>query len=212
MVKTIYNYHPLTKEYLDSCEADPSPLEPGKFLIPSDSTELPPPIIPNGKAAIFNGSWILVDDFRGQSYWLNGIEHKIMSLGITPPVESTTSETNSQKRERAWSYIKAERDRRIQSGGYKVGSKWFHSDTFSRTQQMGLVMMGANIPAGTPWKTMDGSTVTMTQTLAGQIFGTAAASDISIFAAAEAHRVAMEASADPATYDFSTGWPKAFGE
>ena len=108
--------------------------------------------------------------------------------------------------------IKAERDRRIQSGGYKVGAKWFHSDTFSRTQQMGLVMMGANIPAGTPWKTMDGSTVTMTQTLAGQIFGTAAASDIAIFAAAEAHRVAMEASADPATYDFSTGWPKAFGE
>ncbi|UOF76978.1 tail protein [Caudoviricetes sp.] len=111
-----------------------------------------------------------------------------------------------------WNAIKAERDRRIQNGGYKVGAKWFHSDTFSRTQQVGLVMMGANIPAGTPWKTMDGSTVTVTQTLAGQIFGTAAASDIAIFAAAETHRVAMEASADPATYDFSTGWPKAFGE
>lgn len=111
-----------------------------------------------------------------------------------------------------WNLIKAERDRRIQSGGYKVGAKWFHSDTFSRTQQMGLVMMGANIPVGTQWKTMDGSTVTMTQTLAGQIFGTAAASDIAIFEAAETHRVAMEASADPATYDFSTGWPKAFGE
>ncbi len=111
-----------------------------------------------------------------------------------------------------WNAIKAERDRRIQSGGYKVGAKWFHSDTFSRTQQMGLVMMGANIPNGTPWKTMDGSTVTMTQTLAGQNLGTAAASDIAIFSAAEIHRVAMEASADPATYDFSTGWPKAFGE
>jgi hypothetical protein len=120
--------------------------------------------------------------------------------------------TLAEKKAMRWTDIKAERDRRIQSGGYKVGAKWFHSDTFSRTQQMGLVMMGANIPAGTPWKTMDGSTVTMTQTLAGQIFGTAAASDIAIFAAAEAHRVALEASADPATYDFSTGWPKAFGE
>lgn len=111
-----------------------------------------------------------------------------------------------------WNRIKAERDRRIQSSGYKVGTKWFHSDTFSRTQQMGLVMMGASIPANTPWKTMDGSTVVMTQTLAGQIFATAAGSDIAIFAAAETHKAAMEASADPASYDFSTGWPKGFGE
>lgn len=111
-----------------------------------------------------------------------------------------------------WDRIKAERDKRIQNGGYKVGTEWFHSDTFSRTQQMSLVMMGSNIPAGTLWKTMSGSMVTMTQSLAGQIFGTAAASDIAIFTAAETHRVAMEASADPATYDFSTGWPKAFWE
>lgn len=110
-----------------------------------------------------------------------------------------------------WERIKAERDRRIQSG-YKVGTKWFHSDTFSRTQQMGLVMLGANIPANTPWKTMDGTTVTMTQALAGQIFAAAAASDIAIFAAAEMHRAAMESSADPSSYDFSAGWPKVFGE
>lgn len=111
-----------------------------------------------------------------------------------------------------WELIKIERDRRIQSGGYKVGTKWFHSDTFSRTQQMGLVMLGGNIPANTPWKTMDGTTVTMTQTLAGQIFAAAAASDIAIFAAAETHKAAMEAAADPAAYDFSGGWPTVFGE
>lgn len=112
----------------------------------------------------------------------------------------------------AWSRIKTERDRRIQQGGYKVGTKWYHSDTFSRTQQMGLVMLGANIPANTPWKTMDGSFVIMTQTLAGQIFGTAAASDIAIFSAAETHRVAMEASTDSAAYSFASGWPVAYGE
>lgn len=111
-----------------------------------------------------------------------------------------------------WNRVKAERDRRIQFGGYKVGTKWYHSDTFSRTQQMGLVMLGANIPANTPWKTMDGSFVVMTQTLANQIFGTAAASDIAIFSAAEAHRVAMEASPDPAAYNFAGGWPVAYGE
>ena len=126
---------------------------------------------------------------------------------VIPKPALTVAQIKSTK----WEAIKAERDRRIQSGGYKVGAKWFPSDTFSRTQQMGLVMLGASIPVNTPWKTMDGTTVTMTQVLAGQVFATAAASDIAIFAAAETHKAAMEAAADPATYDFSAGWPETFG-
>ena len=59
---------------------------------------------------------------------------------------------------------------------------------------------------------MDGSFVTMTPTLAQHLLGAAAASDQAIFAAAETHKAAMEASADPASYDFSGGWPSAFGE
>lgn len=120
--------------------------------------------------------------------------------------------TREEREAAAWERIKAERDRRTQMGGYQVGAHWFHSDTFSRTQQLGLVMLGANLPAGTQWKTMDGSFVAMTQQLAGQVFAAAAASDISIFAAAEQHRAAMLASANPAAYDFSGGWPPAFGE
>lgn len=111
-----------------------------------------------------------------------------------------------------WDAIKTERDRRTDQGGYKVGTKWFHSDQKSRSQQLGLVLLGASIPANLQWKTMDGSFVTMTQQLAGQVLAAAAARDQAIFAAAEAHRQAMEASADPAAYDFSAGWPKVFGE
>lgn len=111
-----------------------------------------------------------------------------------------------------WEHIKAERDHRTENGGYKVGTKWFHSDQKSRSQQLGLVLLGASIPANLQWKTMDGSFVTMTQQLAGQVLAAAAASDQAIFAAAEVHKAAMEASADPAAYDFSTGWPKVFGE
>lgn len=124
-----------------------------------------------------------------------------------PPVHIPTSVI--------WDAIKAERDRR-KAGGVqvKVGgvNKWFHSDDASRIQQMGLVMMGANIPAGLQWKTMDGTFVAMNQTVAGNVFAAAAASDQAIFAVAEGHRVAMEASADPAAYDYSTGWPKVYGE
>ena len=110
-----------------------------------------------------------------------------------------------------WDAIKVERDKRIQTGGYQAAGKWFHSDTFSRTQQMGLVMMGAGIPGGLQWKTMDGSFVTMTQTLAGQVFAAAAASDAAIFARAEQIKATMEA--DPAAFDLAAhAWPAVFGE
>ena len=110
-----------------------------------------------------------------------------------------------------WEDIKRERDKRIQTGGYQVAGKWFHSDTFSRTQQMGLVMMGAGIPGGLQWKTMDGSFVTMTQTLAGQVFAAAAASDAALFSHAEQIKAVMEA--DPVNFSLaSQTWPAVFGE
>lgn len=110
-----------------------------------------------------------------------------------------------------WQAIKVERDRRTQQGGYQVDGKWFHSDTFSRTQQMALMMMGAAIPANLQWKTMDGSFVTMTQTLASQVFTAAAASDAALFARAEQIKAAMEA--DPANFSLSEfSWPSIYGE
>lgn len=110
-----------------------------------------------------------------------------------------------------WESIKQERDRRTQQGGYQVAGKWFHSDTFSRTQQMGLVMLGDNIPAGLQWKTMDGSFVVMTPSLAQQVFAAAAQSDATIFAFAEQLRVEMEK--DPLGYvSDNKQWPVMFGE
>lgn len=130
--------------------------------------------------------------------------------------DETYSETQpipsaNQIKAHKWDAIKAERDRR-KAGGVKVGAKWFHSDDGSRIQQMGLVMMGASIPANLQWKTMDGSFITMTQTLASQVFQAVAASDQAIFTVAEQHKATMEASADPVSYDYSTGWPKIYGE
>ena len=111
----------------------------------------------------------------------------------------------------AWSGIKAERDRR-KDGGVKVGAKWFHSDADSRIQHIALNMMGSSVPANLQWKTMDGSFITMTQALASQVFQAVAANDQAIFTVAEQHKAAMEACADPASYDYSGGWPKIYGE
>lgn len=189
-MKTIYNYNPETGVLIGTDVADPSPLEPGVFLIPAHATtEAPPPCGDGQRQAFRNGGWVIED---------------------IPQPEPAHVPTSDEIKAGMWSRIKTERDRRIQSGGYKVGTKWFHSDTFSRGQQLGLVLLGANIPANLQWKTMDGTFVTMTQQLAGQILAAGAASDQAIFAAAETHKAAMEASADPSAYDFSGGWPATF--
>lgn len=113
-----------------------------------------------------------------------------------------------------WEAIKAKRDALSDEGGYKVVvngvDKWFHSDSSSKIQQLSLVVMGAAVSNVPPWKTMDGTKVTLTQTLVGQIFQAAVTQDGTLFAVAENHRTAMAASANPATYDFSGGWPATY--
>lgn len=108
-----------------------------------------------------------------------------------------------------WEAIKVERDRR-KVLGVKVGDHWFHSDVDSRIQQISLFVMGAAVPP-IQWKTLTATPppvfVTMTQGIAAGIFQATAASDTAVFAAAEAHRLAMEASDRPDLYDFSSGWP-----
>lgn len=133
-------------------------------------------------------------------------------LDPTPGDGSYTSHVRDLDAERAaiWEAIKAERDRRAQEGGYLAAGKWFHSDTFSRTQQLGLLMMGPSVPDGLQWKTMDGTFVPMTPTLAGQIFTAAATQDAAMFAHAEALRAAVNAAEDPEAVDITAGWPATF--
>lgn len=117
-----------------------------------------------------------------------------------------------QLRDAKWVEIKAIRDRLQDEGGYKVAiagvDKWFHSDVKSRTQQIGLTMMGAAVPP-VPWKTMDGSFVNMSQAIASAIFAAAAAQDMALFAHAEQLRAQVNAG-DPSSIDISAGWPATF--
>lgn len=137
-----------------------------------------------------NGVWISSNDAAVQAI--------IDSYDPLPPA-----------REKKWREIQARRDE-LAAGGVTVGAHKFHSDTPSRIQQLGLVMMGAAMPAGLNWKTMSGAFVTMTPTLAGQIFQATAGSDAAIFGAAEAHKAAvyaLESTALIEAYDHMSGWP-----
>lgn len=124
---------------------------------------------------------------------------------LTPPPPGQLAE----RQVAAWERIKQERDRRKYLG-VKVGAHWYHSDDSSRIQQLSLFVMGAAVPP-VQWKTLTVSPppvfVTMTQAIAAGIFQNTAASDAAVFAASEAHRVAMEASDSPESYDIGSGWP-----
>ena len=73
-------------------------------------------------------------------------------------------------------------------------------------------MFGTNMPNNIMWKTLSGSFVQMTPTLALQIFQSVALSDTNIFGIAESKKAAMLAAADPESINYLTGWPLSYGE
>ena len=152
----------------------------------------------------------LPDGYIGSSWTYTGGVWAVLP-SAQEAVTQLLAETLAGKKAAAWERIKAKRDNLGSTGGYKVGDKWFHSTVESRIQNLGLIAIGANVPADLDWKTMDGSFIQMTPALAGQVFAAAVAQDLALFAAGEAHRAAMEAAADPSVYDFSGDWPVAFG-
>ncbi len=134
------------------------------------------------------------------------------------------AESIDEAKARVWLAIKAKRDA-IKTGGGKVGTKWYHTDADSRIQHLGLKdqardIIAAGLPDSTRlqklgqdlrWKTMDGSFIYLTAKHAFDIVAAVGDLDAMAFVAAETHRAAMEAAADPARYDFSAGWPETFG-
>ena len=131
--------------------------------------------------------------------YTEGVFHLPFVANVPPTVSD---------KEIMWERIKAERDRRKLNGVF-VSGKWIHTDVFSRTQWMAMMMMGASIPS-IPWTTMDYSTINTTQALAQQVFAAVATLDSTLFAQATAHRTAMELAPNPLTYDFSAGWQATF--
>lgn len=127
--------------------------------------------------------------------------------------------------EEMWERIKALRDKR-KSGGVLVNGKWFHTDTASRIQWLGLdrdatKLLNAGAAPNTImqklgqnilWKTMDGSFVPVTVSLPDPVVEATGDLDAKVFAKAEQHRATMLVTTPPGAYDFTTGWPTVYGE
>ncbi|EKE03678.1 MAG: hypothetical protein ACD_20C00169G0008 [uncultured bacterium] len=83
----IYNYHPITREFISESTADESPLEKGVYLIPGNATKIAPPQAGENEIACFeNGSWLIKTDFRGKIYYKKDTleEIGISEIGMIP--------------------------------------------------------------------------------------------------------------------------------
>lgn len=91
MQKNIYNYHPITREYLNQGLADPDPLEPGNFLLPAHSTEIAPPNISAYEIAVYLvDEWVIMADHRGETWYLPNREPvEIKEIGVSPEQDWT---------------------------------------------------------------------------------------------------------------------------
>lgn len=52
-VKAVYAFDPRTREFIGMTVADESPLEPGVYLLPANTTDVPLPPVPPGWVARF---------------------------------------------------------------------------------------------------------------------------------------------------------------
>lgn len=91
----IYNYDPITKEFLNTEGADISPLEPNIYLFPANSTTVTvPTTLEEHKTACFNteaSQWKVVEDYRKVNLWSKETKEIVFAaLGQTPEVLNAT--------------------------------------------------------------------------------------------------------------------------
>jgi len=81
----LYNYDPLSGEFLSQSVARRDPLD-GTPLVPGSATLIAPPVEQDGMVRVFSdGAWGQVEDHRKETYWTgDGVAHEVDDLGPLP--------------------------------------------------------------------------------------------------------------------------------
>lgn len=88
--KTVFAYHPVTKEFMGESIAYESPLEPGVFHLPANTTDITPgAAVPNEALVWSDTSWRYASDLRGKTVYAKddagyGSARTITELGQVP--------------------------------------------------------------------------------------------------------------------------------
>lgn len=74
--------------------ARPDPMTPGEYLISGGCVTIVPPALGANEAAQWlDGTWKVVPDFRGLTYWLaDRSTHTVSDVGVTPPAGYLTAD------------------------------------------------------------------------------------------------------------------------
>lgn len=98
-MKPVYIFDQVTGELRDTYHAQESPLEPGVYIAPANSTDIVPPILAANQSAVFAaGTWSIVPDFRGQTVYdkSTSVSSIVTAIGALPTGVSLTK-TAAQK-------------------------------------------------------------------------------------------------------------------
>lgn len=89
---TIYNYSPITGEFLSQAEARLDPIEQ-KPMLPAHATFEAPPETAQGEIAVYSAStWSVLDDHRGPWWSADGEQHYITELSAMRPEGALTTQ------------------------------------------------------------------------------------------------------------------------
>lgn len=96
MSQICYAYDATTGVYVGPIIADPSPLEPGVYLYPADTTLVAPPAAVAHQAWCWvSGAWTAVADHRGETWYTGATPVEVEQLGdpaaFTPPLSATAT-------------------------------------------------------------------------------------------------------------------------
>ena len=88
--KNIWHFDPITGEFLSQSDAEPDPMEEGRFLLPAYATFKSPPEVAAGQVAVMSDTgWTVKSDLRGAQYWLtDGSRHTIGKIGEDKPADA----------------------------------------------------------------------------------------------------------------------------
>lgn len=139
----IYHYHPLTFEYVGTGYADESPLEPGVYLVPANTTQAtPPPSVAGSIRRFVGGAWVT---------------EPAVSAPLDPEYVPSLAEFAAQKLARVNEAKNVALD-----GGFWHDGVLFDSDVKARLAYLELALkLGQDQAYSTAWKASTGSWVTM---------------------------------------------------
>ena len=100
----------------------------------------------------------------------------------------------------------------VACGGVQVGAalRWIASDATARARWAAMDALGAALPVDQEEETLDDVIFTVQPAFANKVPIAYAALDKAVHLAYRVHRLALEASADPLSYNINTGWPTTF--